>query len=212
MLRTCLSKLALCLLLVACRQDMHDQLKLEPLEGSDFFEDGRGSRDPVEGTIPRGHLRADRHMFEGKRSDLDPETGESKDQLVAEFPFTVDEEVLLHGQERYNIYCSPCHARTGRGDGMIVQRGFQPPPPLWDEELREAPVGHLYDVITRGLGAMPAYARQIPVRDRWAIVAYVRALQFAHHAKLDEELTAKHREAALDALAKSPADTTEGKP
>jgi mono/diheme cytochrome c family protein len=181
----------LVLALSACRQDMHDQLKVEPLEESKLFADGRGARDPVEGTVARGHLDEDRVLYEGRR--------ESADEFTDTFPFPVTRAVLERGQERYNIFCAPCHSRTGAGDGMIVRRGFRHPPALWDEKLRKAPVGHLFDVVTRGLGSMPAYARQIPVNDRWAILAYVRALQLAHYAELDA-LPADERERALSAV------------
>jgi hypothetical protein len=186
--------LALALLLGACRQDMHDQLKLEPLEQSTFFADGRASRSPVDGTVARGQLLLDRHLHEGTRLD----EGTSEPKLVEEFPFEVTRDVLLRGRERYDIFCAPCHARTGAGDGMVVRRGFRRPPSLHEERLRTIAVGHLYDVIRRGLGAMPPYASQIPVNDRWAVVAYVRALQLAGHAPIGE--LAPEDEKALDAL------------
>jgi cbb3-type cytochrome c oxidase subunit III len=173
-----------CLGLGGCRQDMHDQLKLEPLERSTFFADGRGSRSPVEGTIARGQLMLDRHLYEGRRPAEGDETEDDEGIVVEEFPFEVGREVLLRGRERFDIYCSPCHARTGNGDGMVVRRGFRKPPSLHEERLRKAKVGHLYDVIRRGIGAMPAYASQIHVRDRWAIVAYVRALQSAGNVQM----------------------------
>jgi mono/diheme cytochrome c family protein len=171
----CLILLMLCAT-VGCRQDMHDQPKYESLEASTFFPDGRASRPLVPGTVARGHLREDTHLYEGKVSGKPAET----------FPFAIDLKTLERGQQRYNIYCSPCHDRVGNGDGMVVRRGFRRPPSYHIERLRQAPPGYLYDVITNGFGAMQDYAAQIPVRDRWAIVAYVRALQLSQNARLND--------------------------
>jgi mono/diheme cytochrome c family protein len=157
---------------VACRQDMHDQPKYIPLRESTFFNDARSARPLVAGTVARGQLRDDALLYTGKVNGVD----------AAVFPFSVDEKVMARGQERFDIYCSPCHGRTGQGDGMIVRRGYRRPPSFHDERLRTSPVGHFYDVIANGFGAMPDYAAQIKVEDRWAIVAYVRALQLAEHA------------------------------
>jgi len=159
-----------------CRQDMHDQPKYESLEASTFFPDGRASRPLVPGTVARGQLREDTHLYEGKVAGKPAET----------FPFPIDLKILERGQQRYNIYCSPCHDHVGNGDGMVVRRGFRHPPPYHIERLRQAPAGYFYDVITNGFGAMQDYAAQIPVRDRWAIVAYVRALQLSQNATLND--------------------------
>lgn len=159
-----------------CRQDMHDQPNYSPLEESTFFADGQASRPLVEGTVARGHLNEDPLFYAGKEGEDD----------ATRFPFPVTDAVMTRGQERFNIYCSPCHGRTGLGDGMVVRRGYRRPPPLADERLRDQPPGHFFDVITNGFGAMPDYAAQIQVADRWAIVAYVRALQLSAHATLDE--------------------------
>ncbi len=160
---------------VACRQDMHDQPKFIPLRGpSDFYSDQRSERPIVEGTVARGLLRDDELL----------ETGKVNGQDTSEFPFTIDQNVLACGQERFNIYCSPCHDRTGSGNGMIVRRGYRRPPSFHIDRLRGMPVGYFFDVITHGFGVMPDYAAQIPVDDRWAIVAYVRALQLSQHATL----------------------------
>jgi mono/diheme cytochrome c family protein len=161
---------------IACRQDMHDQPKYEPLEESSFFPDGRASRTPVAGTVARGHLDDDALLHSGKV--------DGKDATV--FPFRVEAQTMRRGRERFDIFCSPCHGRTGDGDGMIVRRGFRRPPALADDRLRQAPVGHFFDVISNGFGAMPDHAAQIPAADRWAIVAYVRALQLSAHATLAE--------------------------
>jgi mono/diheme cytochrome c family protein len=155
-----------------CRQDMHDQPKYIPLRESTFFSDDRSARPPVEGTVARGQLRDDELLYTGKVNGAD----------AAEFPFRVDDRVMARGQERFNIYCSPCHGRAGLGDGMIVMRGYRRPPSYEEDRLRAAPVGHFFDVITNGFGAMPDYASQIRVADRWAIVAYIRALQLGGHA------------------------------
>jgi len=158
----------------ACRQDMHDQPKYIPLRGSTFFADGRSARTPLPGTVARGELHEDTLLYTGKV--------EGEDATV--FPFAVDENVMARGQERYDIYCSPCHGRTGAGDGMIVSRGYRPPPTLHIDRLRLVPVGHFFDVITNGFGAMPDYAAQITAEDRWAIIAYIRALQLSGHATM----------------------------
>jgi hypothetical protein len=161
---------------VACRQDMHDQPTYSAFESTDFFPDGSSARTPIAGTVARGDLRDDPVLY----------TGMENDEPVDAFPFPVDERVMLRGQERFNIYCSPCHGRTGEGDGMIVQRGFTRPPSLIAQRLRDMPPGHFFDVITNGFGAMPDHAAQIKPVDRWAIAAYIRALQLAGSATLDD--------------------------
>jgi mono/diheme cytochrome c family protein len=163
--------------LSACRQDMHDQPKYIPLRPSDFFQDGRSARPLSEGTIPRGHLNDDPAFFTGKGPD---------GKLINYFPIAVDKDVILRGQQRFNVYCSPCHDRTGSGNGMIVRRGYRHPPSYHTQRLIEQPDGHFFDVITNGFGAMPDYAVQIQPRDRWAIVAYVRALQLSQQATIND--------------------------
>jgi len=155
------------LALSGCRQDMHDQPKFIPLRESDFFADHRSERPLVQGTVAHGEV---------EDGDL-LSTGMVNGELATVFPFPVTWDVMRRGQERYDIFCSPCHARTGNGDGMIVRRGFRAPPSLHVDRLRQAPVGHFFDVIINGFGAMPDYRAQVPVRDRWAIIAYIRALQ-----------------------------------
>jgi len=177
--------LALALLLLAgCRQEMYDQPRTKPHRPSDFFADGRSDRQPVAGAIARGQLRDDSHLYTGKVGG----------QLVSTFPFPVTRAVLERGRERFNIYCAPCHDRLGNGNGMIVRRGFRPPPSLHEDRLRDAPVGHHFDVISNGLGSMPDYAAEIPVRDRWAIVAYLRALQLSQRASVADVPPAALRE------------------
>jgi mono/diheme cytochrome c family protein len=157
-----------------CRQDMHDQPKYVPLRQSTFFGDERSARPLVAGTVARGQLHTDALLYTGKVSGKDSDV----------FPFAVDASVMARGHERFDIYCSPCHGRTGQGDGMVVRRGFRRPPSFHQDRLRDAPPGHIFDVITNGFGAMPDYAAQIRATDRWAIIAYVRALQLSEHATL----------------------------
>jgi mono/diheme cytochrome c family protein len=156
----------------ACRQDMHDAPRYEPLEGSAFFADGRSSRVLPSNTVARGQLREDDHLY----------TGKVDGQLATEFPMPVTDETMARGQERFNVFCAPCHGRTGEGNGMIVQRGFRQPPSFHEDRLLNAPVGYYFDVMTNGFGAMQDYAAQVPVADRWAIAAYLRALQLSRRA------------------------------
>lgn len=162
------------LLFTGCRQDMHDQPKYEPLEQNTFYGDQRSSREPIPGTVARGQLHEDEHFY----------TGKINNQPVHTFPMEVSEQLLNRGQERYNIYCAPCHDQTGQGLGMVVQRGFKRPPSFHIQRLQEAPVGYYYDVITNGFGVMASYAPQVTPEDRWAITAYIRALQLSRNATL----------------------------
>jgi hypothetical protein len=159
--------------LAGCRQDMQNQPKFIPLRPSDFFPDQRSERPLVDGTVARGHLNEDVAFYTGKGPDGKP---------VNEFPFPVTRQVLTRGQDRFNAYCSECHDRLGNGLGMVVRRGYRRPPSYHIDRLRTVPNGYIFDVITNGFGAMPDYAAQIPVADRWAIVAYVRALQRSQNA------------------------------
>ena len=166
---------ALLLTAAACRQDMHDQPKYRGLRGSTFFADGQSARPLVNNTVARGQLKEDVLLHTGKDGQNDAEV----------FPFPVTEEVMKRGQERFDIFCAPCHGRTGNGDGMVVRRGYRRPPAYSDERIRETTVGHIFDVITNGFGAMPDYEAQVPPADRWAIVAYVKALQLSAYAPLE---------------------------
>jgi mono/diheme cytochrome c family protein len=169
---------ALSLLSLGCsRLDMQDQPKFKAQGTNDFFADARDGRPELEGTIARGQLNEDTAYYEGK--DV---TGND----IAAFPVAVDKAFLERGRQRYDIYCSPCHGRLGNGLGMVVQRGFKQPPSYHIERLRNAPVGHLFEVITNGYGAMLNYSQQIQVRDRWAIVAYIRALQYSQNASAND--------------------------
>ncbi len=155
---------------------MHDQPRYEPLERSGFFKDQRAARPLPAGTVARGQLRADQHFYEGRVGG----------RPATELPVPATAALLARGQERYGIYCTPCHDRTGSGRGMIVQRGYPAPSSFHVERLREATPGYFFDAITRGFGVMPSYAVQIPPQDRWAIIAYIRALQLSQHASVDD--------------------------
>jgi len=174
----------------ACRYDMQDQPRLKPYKASDFFSDGKAMRDLPDGTVARGQLREDKEFYTGKKADADPNvqvettTDASGNTLVSSFPNDIEEipmpvtkELLDRGEQRYKIFCIVCHGPTGNGDGMVVRRGFPQPPTYNDDRLRNAPVGHFFDVMTNGWGKMNSYASQVPPADRWAIVAYIRALQ-----------------------------------
>ncbi len=166
--------LALCLLplLASCRQDMHDAPRYDPLEESAIWRNGQSALPLVQGTVARGHLDDDTQLY----------TGKVDGQPATTFPFAIDRAALDRGQERYNVYCSPCHDRTGTGNGMVVQRGYRQAASFHIDRLREIQPGYIFDVITNGFGVMPDYKAQIPPDDRWKIVAYVRALQLARHA------------------------------
>ena len=164
--------LFLTLALAGCRQDMQDQPRYKPLAESDFYTDLRSARPPVEGAVARGQLHEDAYLYTGK-------IGANPGDYM---PFPVTEEVLTRGRQRYNIYCAPCHSRLGDGNGVIVQRGFKHPPSFQTERLRKAPLGYFFDVMTNGFGVMPDYASPIQARDRWCIVAYIRALELSQAA------------------------------
>jgi hypothetical protein len=165
------------LLLSACTQKMADQPRYEPLEESSFFPDHRSARPLPVGVVARGFLNADEHLYAGRVNG----------QLAPAFPFEITPQVLDRGRERYNIFCTPCHDRLGTGKGMAVLRGFRRGPPSFhSDRLRDAPVGHFFDVISNGFGAMNDYAAQIKPRDRWAIVAYIRALQLSQNETLQD--------------------------
>jgi mono/diheme cytochrome c family protein len=168
----------------ACRQDMHDAPRIEAFEANNFFADGRGSRNPPAGTVARGWLREDEALY----------TGKDNDQFVDAIPLAITHEDLKRGQQRFNIYCSPCHGRLGDGNGMVVQRGLRQAASYHTDRLRQERIGYFFDVITNGFGAMQGYAEQVPVRDRWLIAAYVRALQLSQNAKVDDVPADKRRE------------------
>ncbi len=173
---------AFCLLLsaycfsLACRSDMHVQPRYNPYDPTTFFEDGRSARPPVPGTVARRELRINQALYAGRVNGVPADA----------FPFPITRADLQRGQERYNIYCSPCHDYTGSGRGMVVQRGFPAPPSYHIDRLRNAPVGHFFDVMTNGYGTMYSYASRVSVEDRWRIAAYIRALQLSEHATVND--------------------------
>ena len=175
---------------------MHDQPRYKPFAPSEFYADQRSARAPVDGTVAYGHLKDDTYLY----------TGKVNGQPGNVFPFPITAEVLTRGRERFNIYCSPCHSQLGDGNGMIVQRGLKHPPSYHEERLRKSPPGYFFDVITNGFGQMQDYSYQIKAKDRWAIVAYIRALQLSQGAKLTD-LTPEEQKALAAASAPAPAST-----
>jgi len=180
-----------------CRQDMFNQPKLLPLQSSTFFADGRASRPLPEDTVARGQLHGDDLLS----------TGRIGGAVADRFPFPITAAVLDRGQQRFDIFCSPCHGRTGDGNGMVVQRGFKPPPSFHADRLRQAPAGHFFDVMTNGFGVMYDYRSRIVPEDRWAIAAYIRALQLSQHADASDLDAAREAARAHPASpAHAPAD------
>jgi len=159
-----------------CRQDMHDQPRLEAYEASDFFADGQAMRPIPDGTVARGHLYDDELLYAGKVNGA----------LADELPFPVTRDILERGRDRYTIYCTPCHGQTGLGNGMVVQRGYRAAASFHSEAIRNRPLGHYFDVMTNGFGAMPDYRAQVAPEDRWAIAAYIRVLQLSQRATIDD--------------------------
>ncbi|MEO8276517.1 MAG: cytochrome c [Thermoanaerobaculia bacterium] len=175
---------------VACRQDMHDQPKLKPYRSSTFFADGSGMRALPAHTVARGSLHEDTLFYAGRTAD---------GSITAELPMPMTRALLERGQDRFNIYCTPCHGKVGDGRGMVVRRGYKQPTSFHDERLRQVPIGYLFDVMTNGFGVMATYAPQIPPEDRWAIAAYIRALQLSQH--IDAASLTPEQRASLDAPA-----------
>lgn len=159
-----------------CRQKMAQQPYYDPYEATDFFADGKSARMPIDGTVAQGHLEADELLY----------TGKINGELANVYPFPVDENVLRRGRERFQVFCTPCHGEAGRGNGIVVRRGYRPPPSFLDPKFADLPVGHYVDVITNGFGAMPSYAAQVPPEDRWAIVSYVQALQLSQSVDINQ--------------------------
>lgn len=168
--------------LAGCRQDMHDQPKFYPQRGTTFFTDGRSVRPQVENTVARGQFHEDNYFY----------TGIVNGQEGTAMPFPVTLEVLQRGQERYNIYCSACHSRVGNGAGMIIQRGYSKAANFHSARVQAAPLGHFFNVITNGYGAMPDYSAQITPADRWAITAYIKALQLSQNAESTDVPSGEH--------------------
>ncbi len=159
---------------IGCRQDMHDQPKLKPYRSSTFFADGSGMRPLPAHTVARGTLQEDPHFYTGRLAD---------GSMATELPMPMTRTLLKRGQERFNIYCTPCHGQVGEGRGMVVRRGYKQPTSYHEERLRQVPIGYFFDVMTNGFAVMPSYAQQVPPEDRWAIAAYIRALQLSQHVE-----------------------------
>ena len=170
------------LLLAGCRQDMHNQPKFYPQRGTTLYADGRSVRPQVENTIARGQLHEDAYCYTGLVNGAEGAT----------MPFPVTIDVLARGQERYNVYCTPCHSRVGNGVGMIVQRGYSKAGNFHTVRLNSAPLGHFFNVITNGYGSMPDYASQLTPEDRWAVVAYIKALQLSQNAQAGDVPAGEH--------------------
>ncbi len=179
-----LSAMASVLVLAGCRQDMHNQPKFYPQRGTTLFADGRSARPQVIDTVARSQSDADSYFFTGLQG------GKEGDGL----PIPLTAATMARGQERYNIYCTPCHSRVGNGAGMIVMRGYRPAGNFHEDRLRNAPLGHFFSVITNGYGAMPDYASQLTPEDRWAVAAYIRALQLSQNAKQADIASGGHVE------------------
>jgi hypothetical protein len=178
--------------LAGCRQDMHDQPKFVPQRGTEFYADGRSARPQVENTVGRGQLHEDSYFYTGFVGDKEGDG----------LPFPVTLQVLARGQERYNVYCTPCHSRVGNGAGMIVQRGYAPAGNFHTPRLGAAPLGHFFNVISNGYGAMPDYSAQLTPVDRWAVVAYIKALQLSQQASQADVASGSHVQ-SLSSIAES---------
>lgn len=179
----------------ACRQKMANQPRYDPLEASDFFNDGQSARPRVPGTVARGELTSNPFF----------DTGKLNGAVADGFPIAVTAQVINRGHERFDIYCSQCHGRVGDGNGMIPARGYRRPPSFHTETLRKATTGHFFDVMTNGFGAMPPYGTMIPPDDRWAIVAYIRALQLSQNASVNDVPAGDRAQLDAPATAAAPA-------
>jgi mono/diheme cytochrome c family protein len=176
------------LALAGCRNDMHDQPRYKPLAASEFFSDHRSARPLVEGTVARGHLRLDDARYTGKIDGND----------IDQFPIPITKADIERGQNRFNVYCTPCHGRLGDGNGMVVLRGYRQAASYHTEKLVKAPVGHYFDVITNGFGAMPSYASRVTPDDRWRVIAYIRALQLSESAKIGDVPPEKQKDLPVE--------------
>lgn len=206
------------------RLDMQVQPRQKAYTESDFFKDRRASRELPDGTVPRGQLHENKAFYTGKIDNPNPNaqvattTNEAGNTIVTSFPNDIDEfpvpvtkELVERGKERFNIYCIVCHGPVGNGDGMIVRRGFSKPPTYHDDRLRNAPVGHFFDVITNGWGKMNSYGAAVQPADRWAIIAYIRALQVSQNPDQNQTMNKNNTAPSTPpAAAKSPAATTPG--
>lgn len=187
--------------LAGCRQDMHDQPKYRGYRISRFFDDHRSVREPIEGTVARGHLDENEAFF----------TGVVGTSPLEKIPFALDRRSLDRGRERFEIYCTPCHDRTGNGRGIVVQRGYKQPQSFHSDRLRATPVGYYFQVMTNGFATMPSYLAQVSARDRWLIAAYIKTLQLSQHATLadvPESERPKLEQAAPPSQAGSPGEAS----
>jgi mono/diheme cytochrome c family protein len=189
-------------LFLGCRNDMYDQAKVKPLSEGEFFANGQNARPLPQDTVARGFLREDKAVYAGLGPD---------GKFVQDLPVPLTPELLGRGHQRFDIFCSPCHGKQGNGLGMIVQRGFKQPSSFHVDRLRDQPIGYFFDVMTQGFGQMSSYATQVPPEDRWAIAAYVRALQFSQHASVADLPAADRAKVAASAL-RGPDQTDQGRP
>jgi cytochrome c553 len=197
----CVLPSALCALFLAgCRQKMANQARYDPFEASDFFEDGMAARPRIAGTVARGEISGNPFF----------DTGKVNGQVADGFPMPVTIELIDRGHDRFNIYCAQCHGRVGDGNGMIPSRGYRRPPSFHTQTLRTATSGHFFDVMTNGFGAMPPYGKMIPPQDRWAIAAYIRALQLSQNATVADVPAEKRAELDAPPAAAAPAATHGG--
>jgi mono/diheme cytochrome c family protein len=186
------------LALTACRQDMQIEPRYNPEAETNFFSDGRAARPMVAGTVARGHAEIDEARYTGKIAGDD----------IDQFPIPISKDDIERGQQRFNIYCSPCHGRLGDGNGMVVMRGFRQPPSYYSDRLVHAPVGHFFDVITNGFGAMASYASRVQTDDRWRIIAYIRALQLSESASLNDVPTAQQQNLPVEPPPRTAGEST----
>jgi mono/diheme cytochrome c family protein len=194
------------MILAGCRQDMHDQPRYRPYAASSLFSDGMSARLPVEGTVARGQLRDNVALYVGRTANSNTAP------YVTTLPIPLTKATLERGRERFNIYCSPCHGQTGDGEGMIVQRGMKHPPSYHTDRLRQEPVGYYFDVITNGFGVMASYASRVPAEDRWAIIAFIRALQLSQNSTIEDVPVSERNnlDKAVQTAAAKPAAAKEG--
>jgi mono/diheme cytochrome c family protein len=217
---------AYCLLSLGCRYDMQDQPRYKAFKKSDFFSDNKAMRELPEGTVARGFLRENKAFYSGKKDNAGNTTSapaaaaaatdSSGNTVVTSFPDVIEknpvpvtQELLDRGEQRYKVFCIVCHGPVGSGDGMVVRRGYPKPPTYHDDRLRGAPDGHFFDVITNGWGKMNSYGSQIPAADRWAIVAYIRALQISQNPNGNVQMTQNNAGNAANQTTPGNAATTQ---
>ncbi len=216
----CLLIVAFCVLSFSCRYDMQDQPRYKAHKKSDFFSDKKAMRELPEGTVARGYLRENKAFYAGKKENVDSSvqattgTDAAGNSVVTSFPDSIEkspvpvtQELLDRGEQRYKVFCIVCHGPVGSGDGMVVRRGYPKPPTYHDDRLRGAPDGHFFDVITNGWGKMNSYGSQIPPADRWAIVAYIRALQLSQNPNGNMQTNQNNGAAGISPVNQPPRNT-----